>query len=170
MQEVKRENLDRFTSICKLTGPHGQVGVNVGTSLNFGDLKIDVSITLTSDQNEAALDEGARMALEKGHELLNAALVEHGQQPVAFDAPSLWKGPVRQFEKPDDFQRLCSGRGPLAHVGVNAGMTIGYGDVKIKANIRLACDQNEAKINEAGQLAIAKTNEYVRWGLGAYNR
>jgi hypothetical protein len=170
MKEVQRETIDRFASLCKINGPHAQVGVNVGTSLNFGDLKIDVSVTLTCDQNEGAIDEAARVALEKGHELMNVGLTAHGQQAVAFDAAALWKVQIVEPVKGDTFSKLCSGRGPLAHIGVSAGMTIGYGDLKIKTNLRLSCDQTDERINEAGQLCITKTNEYVRWGLSGYSR
>lgn len=170
MQEVKRENIDRFASVCKVNGPHAQVGVNVGTSLNFGDMKIDVSVTLTCDQNEGAMDETARLALEKGHELMNIGLKEHGLQEVLFDPGSLWEQEVNEPTTPDRFSILCSGRGPLAHIGVNVGTTIGFGEVKLKSNVRLACDQNAERIDQAGALAIEKSNVYTRWGLSGYAR
>jgi hypothetical protein len=167
MTEAKRENIDRFTSICKLRGPHAQVGVNIGTSLHFGDMKIDVSITLTCDQNEVAMDEAARMAIERGHELMNLGLQQHGLEPVKFDPTTLWKVGTQGEATKDRFTQLCSGRGPLAHVGVNAGTTIGYGDIKLKSNVRLACDQTDACLNQAGILCIEKTNEYTNWGLNS---
>jgi hypothetical protein len=164
--ELKRENVDRFSSICKLRGPHAQVGVNLGTSIHFGDMKIDVSVTLTCNQNEASMDEAARLAIEKGHEYMNLGLVQHGLEPNPFDAPSLWKVGVQAEAASDRFTKLCSGRGPVAHIGVNAGTSLGFGAVKCKSNVRLACDQTEARLDEAGALCIQKTNEYTNWGLG----
>ena len=171
MTETKRENIDRFAHICKMRGPHAQVGVNIGTSINFGDLKIDVSVTLTCDQNEVAMDEAARLAIEKGHELMNLGLVQHGLTAVQFNATSLWNlGVFETGATNDRFAGLCSGRGPVAHIGVNAGTTIGFGEVKLKSNVRVACDQTEERLNEAGAMAIEKSNEYTNWGLGGYNR
>lgn len=171
MTEAKRENIDRFKSICKLNGPHAQVGVNVGTTIGYGDMKIDVSVTLTCDQNETAMDEAARIALEKGHELMNLGLIQHSLPEVQFHAAGLWDvGVLEQTVTPDRFSSLCSGRGPLAHIGVNVGTTIGFGEVKLKSNVRLACDQVEKNIDDAAVLAIEKSNEYTRWGLSGYRK
>jgi len=173
--ELKRDNIDRLASICKLHGPHAQVGVNVGTTIGYGEMKIDVSVTLTCDQTEVAMDEAARIALDVGHDFMNQGLIHHGLAPVKFNAASLWdkalwdKAPAKE-SPPDRVALLCSGRGALAHVGVNVGTTIGYGEVKLKSNVRLACDQNEARLSEAAGLAIEKSNEYTRWGLAGYDR
>jgi hypothetical protein len=163
--EVRKENIDRFASLCSLRGVHAQIGVNVGTTIGYGELKIDVSVTLTCDQNEPAMDQAAKLAIETGHEFLNLGLVTHGLAEVKFDLATLLKTP--STAGPDRAAGLYTG-GPMAHVGVNVGTTIGFGEVKFKSNVRLACDQNKVQLDGAGGLAIEKSNEYTNWGLAGY--
>ena len=165
--EVKRENVDRLTGLCSLRGPHAQIGVIVGTSIDHGEVKIDVSVTLTCDQNEVAMDEAARIALEIGHEYMNLGLRAHEVPPIAFNAASLWDTKTEPTT-PDRLKSISSGRGPVAHVGVGVGTSLGYGEIKVKSNVRLECDQTEVCLGEGGALAIEKSNQYTRWGLSGY--
>ena len=163
VQELKRENMDRLASLCGPHGPHASVSITLGTTIGYGEIKIDVSVTLTCDQNEGAMDEAARIAIEKGEEYMNLGLQAHDFAPVPFDSSKLWNMEKRPPTSPDRFRELCSGRGPLAHIGVSSGTTIGYGDAKMKSNVRLACDQSSDGLDKAAELAIEKSNEYTRW-------
>lgn len=69
---LKREVLkeDQFAQLATPGAIHGNVGFNVGTSQNFGDVKITAVVNLTCDQNEPTLDRAAELALLKAIEYM----------------------------------------------------------------------------------------------------
>lgn len=170
VRELAKETPDRIAALCSRRGPHAQVAIHMGTSLAYGEMKIDVSVTLTCDQNEFAMDETARIALEKSEEYMNLGLVHHGLEPVPFEPALLWRVGLQKPAEVDRMSTLSSGRGPLAHVGILAGTSQGYGEIKVKSSVRLACDQTTEKLDEAAELALVKTNEYTSWGLSTYQQ
>ena len=61
--------MDRFEELRQGAGPTAQVGMNVGSSQDFGKLKIGAHVTLTCDQNEVAIEAAGYRALMKCLEL-----------------------------------------------------------------------------------------------------
>lgn len=59
------EPMDEYEALRQGNGPTAQVGMNMGTSQEFGRLKIGASVTLTCDQNEATIDKAGYSALKK---------------------------------------------------------------------------------------------------------
>jgi hypothetical protein len=69
-----QEPMDQFNELRQGIGPAAQVGMNVGTQQNFGRLKIGASVTLTCDQNEAAIDRAGYLCLTKCVQLTTLGL------------------------------------------------------------------------------------------------
>ena len=67
--------------------------------------------------------------------------------------------------KEDKFASLWSKKDSRpATVSISVGEGMDYGALKVSATVTLACDQNEATIDKAGELAFYKALELVRDG------
>lgn len=81
-----------------------------------------------------------------------------------------------QLTQTDEFQGLVtkiediSGTyaGVLARVNMGVSESLEFGAVKVSASVTLTCDQNEKKINKAGELAFKKSLELVMDGFREY--
>lgn len=70
----------------------------------------------------------------------------------------------------DKFTKLWSNRKvEAARVAISVAEGLDYGVLKVSATVSLSCDQNEAAINKAGELAFYKALELVRDGFGVLN-
>lgn len=58
----------------------------------------------------------------------------------------------------DKFQELMVGDG-LARVSTTYGRGLSYGEEKVSVTVTIACDQNEATINKAGEVTFMKALE-----------
>lgn len=65
----------------------------------------------------------------------------------------------------DNFQALVQGDG-LARVKTHYQRAVAFHEEKIVVEIEVACDQNEAAINRAGELTMKKAYELVQDGYG----
>ena len=65
----------------------------------------------------------------------------------------------------DKFQALMVGDG-LARVTTTYGRGLPYGEEKVSVTVTIACDQNEATINKAGEVTFLKALELVGDGMG----
>jgi hypothetical protein len=82
---LRREVLDsdQFKALATPGAIHSTIGFNVGTSQNFGNVKITAIVNLTCDQNEPLLDRAAELALLKAIEYMNVGFqLLAGQQPT----------------------------------------------------------------------------------------
>lgn len=69
----------------------------------------------------------------------------------------------------DKFRRLVTDpHGIIARVNMGVSESMEYGSLKVTASVTLACDQNEAMINLAGELAFNKALELMRDGFSIY--
>jgi hypothetical protein len=65
----------------------------------------------------------------------------------------------------DHFHELLTGRGPRATVSMSVGRSLEYGAIKVTSNVSLQCDQDEATIDRAGELAFRKACEFMNDGF-----
>lgn len=72
---------------------------------------------------------------------------------------------VEGYLADDNFQTLVQGDG-LARVKTLYQRAVAFHDEKIVVEISVACDQNEAMINRAGELTMKKAFELVQDGYG----
>lgn len=71
---------------------------------------------------------------------------------------------------PVEFPNLCEKDGN-AHVSVNMGYALPYSKGKSAVTITVRCDQNEAMIDRAADMALAKADELAAVGIKmAYQR
>ena len=52
-----------------------------------------------------------------------------------------------------------------AQVGISVGTQIDFGRIKVTAHVNYTCDQTEAKVNTAGEMAFNKALEFMNDGL-----
>lgn len=66
----------------------------------------------------------------------------------------------------DKFQALMVGDG-LARVTTTYGRGLPYGEEKVNVTVTVACDQNEATINKAGEVTFMKALELAgdNWSI-----
>lgn len=75
------------------------------------------------------------------------------------------KSDAGQIAGEDKFEVLWKKRDvEPAKVSIGVGEGLEYGAVKVSATVSLVCDQNEAAINKAGELAFFKALELMRDG------
>jgi hypothetical protein len=90
---------------------------------------------------------------------LNEARVEY--QPDGGD-PRVLK---REVLKEDQFARLATPGAVHSSVGFHIGTQHDFGRFKILAIVSLTCDQNEATLDRAAELALLKGMEYANEGF-----
>lgn len=77
-----------------------------------------------------------------------------------------------QLTKVDEFQKLVTKPGDekaiYARVNMGVSESMEYGSLKVSASVTLTCDQNEEKINKAGELAFGKSLELIMDGFREY--
>lgn len=72
--------------------------------------------------------------------------------------------------KEDKFEALWKNRKTdPARVSISVAEGMDYGALKVSATVTVCCDQNEATINKAGELAFHKALELVRDGWSELN-
>jgi hypothetical protein len=71
----------------------------------------------------------------------------------------------REVLKDDQFARLATPGATHSNVGFQVGTQHNFGEFKILAVVSLACDQNEATLDRAAELALLKAMEYAREGF-----
>ena len=75
------EPMDKFQSLRQTTGPEAHVGMNMGVGQDFGKLKVGASVTLSCDQNEAAINAAGYQAFTKCMELVEQGMKYLAQNP-----------------------------------------------------------------------------------------
>lgn len=80
------------------------------------------------------------------------------------------KSDVGQLKGDDKFEVLWKKRDvEPARVAVTVSEGMDYGALKVSATVSVSCDQNEATINKAGEVAFYKALELVRDGWAELN-
>jgi hypothetical protein len=90
---------------------------------------------------------------------MNEARVElqaNGQEPRVLKREAL---------KDDQFTRLATPGAVHSNVGFHIGTQHNFGEFKILAIVTLSCDQNEAVLDRAAELALLKAMEYATEGF-----
>ena len=75
------------------------------------------------------------------------------------------KSDAGQLKGADKFEALWKNRNvEPARVALTVSEGMDYGALKVSATVSVSCDQNEATINKAGEVAFYKALELVRDG------
>jgi len=70
----------------------------------------------------------------------------------------------------DAYTKLLSkGAKDPARVAIGLSESLDFGSMKVSVTVSLACDQREAVINKAGELAFAKALELLRDSWAEFN-
>ena len=75
------EPMDEYEALRLGPGPAAQVEIGVGTSQEYGRLKISASVTLTCDQNGLTIDKAGYLGTKKSIELHTLVAEFLAQQP-----------------------------------------------------------------------------------------
>jgi hypothetical protein len=78
----KEEVLDPLAALWT-PGPHAhaETGMNVGTQIDFGRIKVGAWVKYECDQNEKTVDAAGEAAFGKALEFMNSALAILGETP-----------------------------------------------------------------------------------------
>ena len=70
---------DKFRKLVSdPTGVLAKVNMAVSESMQYGELKVSASVTLTCDQNESVINDAAQLAFEKSIELMRDGFSYYG--------------------------------------------------------------------------------------------